>query len=219
MPVLRTASLRTAPASAIGSAPVRLWRQLAAMAYDLLILIALLMTLTIAVILVRGGNAVGTGSLWFQGLLLGTWWLYFVWCWAHGGQTVGMRAWRLVLVADGPPARGPPDAIGLGRASLRFMSAGLSAAALGLGFAWSLFDPGRRSWHDRLSRTSLRYRPPLTQAQDRDRGNDDQDPARRPGGDDGIEGKDLAAVGRQFAHDVVTETDDEADQHPRAGAG
>jgi hypothetical protein len=28
----------------------------------------------------------------------------------------------------------------------------LSAAPLGLGFAWAWFDPDRLTWHDRLSR-------------------------------------------------------------------
>jgi uncharacterized RDD family membrane protein YckC len=129
--------------------PARLWRRLAAIVYDLLIVAALLMTVTIATILVRGGSAISPGSVWFQLLLLTIWWLYFAGSWTRGGQTVGMRAWRLVLRPD--------DAAGIGwaRASLRFLAAGLSTAVLGLGFLWCLVDPLGRTWHDRLSRTSL----------------------------------------------------------------
>lgn len=148
-------------------ASVRLWRRLAAILYDLLVVVALLMSLTIAVILVRGGRAIGAGSLWFQGLLLSAWWLYFVWCWTHGGQTLGMRAWRLVLETDDARPIGP------GLASLRFAAAGLSAIAAGLGFVWSLVDPDRRCWHDRLTGTRLRFRAPSAQAQDRNRSNDE----------------------------------------------
>ena len=163
--------------------PAPLWRRLAAIAYDLLVLLAILMTLTIALILVRGGAAIGPGSVWFQALLLATWWLYFVWCWTHGGQTVGMRAWRLVVEADDAgtakvagTAPAPADRharIGIGRASLRFVAAGLSTAALGLGFLASLADPQRRAWHDRLSLTRLRHVPLSTQTNDGDRSDDE----------------------------------------------
>jgi len=166
-----------------GVRPAPLWRRLAAIAYDLLVLLAILMTLTIVAILARGGTAIGPGSVWFQLLLLATWWLYFVWCWTHGGQTVGMRAWRLVLEAAGPAAADTPESgavtaqpdprIDVGRASLRFVAAGLSTAALGLGFLAGLVDPTRRSWHDRLSGTQLNYVPRSAQAQDRDRRDDE----------------------------------------------
>jgi uncharacterized RDD family membrane protein YckC len=93
-------------------------------------------------------------------LLLTIWWLYFVGSWTRGGQTVGMRAWRLVLRSEDAPG------IGWARASLRFFAAGLSTAALGLGFLWCLVDPRGRTWHDRLSRTSLSARPGSTQPSD-----------------------------------------------------
>ena len=36
-----------------------------------------------------------------------------------------------------------------------FLLSLLSAALAGTGFLWSLFDPQKRCWHDRLSRTGL----------------------------------------------------------------
>lgn len=137
-----------------------LWRRLAAIAYDLLLVTALLMALTGALIMLRGGRAIDSGSFWYQLLLVGCWWLYFAWCWTHGGQTLGMRAWRLVLV--GTRTR----AVGWGAASLRFLAAGLSALVAGLGFAASLVDAERRAWHDRLSATRLAYRPKSAQPRD-----------------------------------------------------
>jgi uncharacterized RDD family membrane protein YckC len=127
----------------------RLWRRLGAIAYDLLIVVALLVIATIAAILTRGGSAISPESVWFQVLLLAIWWLYFAWSWAERGQTVGMRAWRLVLRSeDGKP-------VSWARASVRFVAAGLSAAVVGLGFFWCLLDRDHRAWHDRLSRTVL----------------------------------------------------------------
>lgn len=136
--------------------PPHLWRRLAAIVYDLLIVIALVMVATIVAILARGGSAISPGSVWFQLLLLTIWWLYFAWSWVQGGQTLGMRAWRLVLTSEDG---GDAGVVGVGwtRASLRFLAAGLSTALAGLGFLWCLVDRDRRAWHDRLSRTALRF--------------------------------------------------------------
>jgi uncharacterized RDD family membrane protein YckC len=74
---------------------------------------------------------------------------YFVVSWTRGGQTIGMRAWRLRVVgADGRP-------LPLARALLRFVVALVSLAALGAGFWWALADPQRRAWHDLAARSVL----------------------------------------------------------------
>jgi len=144
-----------------------LLRRLAAIAYDLLLVTALMMVLTALVLLARGGSTVGPESVWFQCLLLAAWWLYFAGSWVLGGQTVGMRAWRLVLRNS---SGGTP---GWGKASLRFAAAWLSALALGLGFLSSLVDRDGLGWHDRLSGTELRVRTKLSQADDGERGDDE----------------------------------------------
>jgi uncharacterized RDD family membrane protein YckC len=74
---------------------------------------------------------------------------FFGWFWTHGGQTLGMRAWRLRVVRDDGGPLGWPQA------ARRFAAAALSWAALGLGFLWCSIDPERRTWHDRLSGTHL----------------------------------------------------------------
>jgi uncharacterized RDD family membrane protein YckC len=74
---------------------------------------------------------------------------FFGWFWVHGGQTLGMRAWRLRLVsADGGP-------VSWKQAAIRFAAALLSWSCLGLGFFWALIDREKRAWHDRLSGTRL----------------------------------------------------------------
>ena len=73
--------------------------------------------------------------------------LYAVVSWRRGGQTLGMRPWRLrVVAADGsaPTAR---------VLWLRYAIATLSTAACGLGLLWSLVDRERRTWHDLATRT------------------------------------------------------------------
>lgn len=130
----------------------RLWRRLAAAAYDLLVVVALLMLVTAAVIGARRGVGIEPGSAWFQALLLAAWWLYFALSWTRGGQTVGMRAWRLVVTDRNG------DAIGIGRSSFRFVAAAVSTLAAGLGFFWAVVDRDGLTWHDRASGTRLRLR-------------------------------------------------------------
>ncbi len=124
-------------------------RRFAALSYDALLLVAALATFTLLTIWIRGGRAVVPGTWWFE-LALGAIVIgFFCGFWTHGGQTLGMRAWRIRVVSvDGGP-------IGWGRALTRLFAALVGGAALGLGFWWSLFDARRRCWHDRLSRTVL----------------------------------------------------------------
>lgn len=127
------------------------WR-LAAIVYDLFPLAGIWFACGLLGVALNGGQAAAPGSLgaWFQfGLMLGATWGYFLASWRRGGQTLGMRAWRLRLL----DLQG--NAPGWTALNLRFALALLSWAAAGLGFVWSLFDPERRTWHDLGSRTVL----------------------------------------------------------------
>jgi len=136
-----------------GAEPARLPRRLAALVYDLMLLGAVLFMLTLAVFLLRGGRAVPPGTLWFQLCLAAAIVSFFTWFWVHGGQTLGMRAWRLRLVrADG-------GAVDWRSALVRFAAGVLAALPAGLGLWWAAFDRERRAWHDRLSGTRLVYEP------------------------------------------------------------
>jgi uncharacterized RDD family membrane protein YckC len=122
-----------------------LGRRLAAGVYDLLLLAALLMVLGIAVLILRGGAEIPAGTLWWQMLVLGCCGIFYVGFWAHGGQTLGMRTWRLkVETTDG-------GSVALSTALLRFV-----AAAGGLGLLWIPFDRDGRALHDRLTGTRVR---------------------------------------------------------------
>ncbi len=69
--------------------------------------------------------------------------------WMRGGQTLGMRAWRLRVVRYNGQELSFKDAI------LRYLSAIVSLLAFGLGFLWILVDRDGLAWHDRLSKTRL----------------------------------------------------------------
>lgn len=127
-----------------------LWRLLA-LVYDSLPVLALWLLFSAAVVLLhRGPVAPWTLGFWLQAIAL---WLltggYAVASWHRGGQTLGMRPWRLHVVD--PQGRAPSIAA-LWR---RYALATLSLAAFGLGFLWSLIDSERRAWHDIGSSTWL----------------------------------------------------------------
>ncbi|NNJ64167.1 MAG: RDD family protein [Xanthomonadales bacterium] len=129
--------------------PCGLLRHLAVMLYDALVVIALWMLATALAMAAGFEGRVAMKDPGFTLYLAAVWFLYLTWCWRRGGMTVGMRAWRVRIQDES--GRRP----GWGRCALRFLAALLSALPAGAGFAWSLVDDERRSWHDRISRTRL----------------------------------------------------------------
>jgi uncharacterized RDD family membrane protein YckC len=131
-----------------------LFRRLAAIVYDSLLLGAVLFAATAAMLPLNSGHAFRANQYFYPVYLTGVSFLFFGWFWTHGGQTLGMRAWKIkVLTHDGQP-------INWRQAALRFLSALLSWLVLGLGFWWILFDRQKRGWHDRLSGTAVHFDPP-----------------------------------------------------------
>ena len=119
------------------------------MVYDGLVVAAVWMVATALLLLLTGGEAVRPGQGWYTAYLMTVAFYYFGWFWTRGGQTLGLRSWRLrVVAADGGRVR-------WGQALVRFLGACVSWLALGAGFLWALVDPCRRTWHDRLSGTVI----------------------------------------------------------------
>jgi uncharacterized RDD family membrane protein YckC len=73
--------------------------------------------------------------------------LYFIGCWAKGGQTLGdFGAMIRVVSRDGSP-------VTWGQATLRYIGYIISAIPLSLGFLWIAIDGRRQGWHDKIART------------------------------------------------------------------
>lgn len=91
-----------------------LWRRLAAMIYDVMALIALMMlAMGLALMVVKSLQSAGVlategyidaadyvqkHAIWFQLYLVVGIFSFYVYFWSKAGQTLGMRAWRLLLV-------------------------------------------------------------------------------------------------------------------------
>jgi uncharacterized RDD family membrane protein YckC len=127
-----------------------LWPRLFALVYDFFPVLGIWFAVAVLSYAANGGEPVTPGSLgaWLEFVaLVGATFLYAGLSWRFGGQTLGMRAWRLRAVdAQGNPPGWPAIA-------LRFGVGAVSLAAAGLGFAWVLIDRERRSWHELASGT------------------------------------------------------------------
>jgi len=129
------------------SAPLA--RRLAALVYDALLLAGVFFVFTLLLVFARGGRAISAGTFWYETSLVAVALGFCGLSWTRGGQTVGMKAWKIRVVAvDG-------GSLDWRRAALRFFASWLSMLPLGLGYWWALVDRERCCWHDRLSGTRV----------------------------------------------------------------
>ncbi len=138
--------------------PAGLVRRLAAMFYDFLLCMALMMVIALLyqqglLRLIHGAEqlraladagALDHDPVLASLLLIGVF-AFFAKFWTHSGQTLGMQVWGVrIQNRDG-------SAIDLWQALLRFFIAIGSWLCCGLGFLWMLWDKDQRTWHDRYS--------------------------------------------------------------------
>jgi uncharacterized RDD family membrane protein YckC len=84
--------------------PAPLIKRLLAICYDSFLLIAVLFLAMGLLLLVSGGHEYQAGNPLITAYLLLVSFVFFGWFWTHGGQTLGMRAWKLRLQQrDGNP--------------------------------------------------------------------------------------------------------------------
>ncbi len=123
-----------------------LFKQLAAMLYDSLLILAILFVATVFVLVFNEGEAIESSPV-FNLYLIFIIFLFYSWFWGKSGQTLGMRAWKIRIITEFGNNPGWPVSC------LRLLFAILSFACLGLGYWWRLFKP--YTWHDKLSATRI----------------------------------------------------------------
>jgi uncharacterized RDD family membrane protein YckC len=126
--------------------PASLLKQLAAMIYDSLLILAILFVATAILLIFNQGEAIESNPS-FNLFLVFILFTFYAWFWQKSGQTLGMRVWKIRIVSD---LGGNP---GWGTSFLRLGFAVLSMLCFGLGYLWRLFRP--YTWHDRLSQTRI----------------------------------------------------------------
>ncbi|PID46766.1 MAG: hypothetical protein CSB47_02270 [Proteobacteria bacterium] len=131
-------------------------KRLGAMFYDLMLVVSFVIVVGFfsmaAMSSLLGIESVAAGSLvakFFFVYLVFLSFVFYGWFWTHGGQTLGMRAWKLKLLAE------DGGRISWLQAFFRFCYALLSWLPLGLGFLWVLIDKNNKAWHDKTSHTFI----------------------------------------------------------------
>lgn len=137
-----------------------LWRRLAAMVYDSIVVAAIWMVVGFLVLSAFGieqaqivqNDAVVMDPVYrltlFASMLISAY-LFFAWFWTHSGQTLGMQAWKIrVQNADG-------SAISYWQSLQRFVLAPCSLVLLGAGYFYLFFNPQRQTLHDRISQSNV----------------------------------------------------------------
>jgi len=135
------------------------FRRLAAITYDALLLMAISIGYyAIAVlinVLLQGAPTEGQKIEWghWNWLVFSGWILvlgyFFCFFWRKSGQTLGMRAWRMKLVNQEFKLASTSQCV------LRCLIAPISLLFFGLGYFWRWLDPKQLTLHDRLSKTQM----------------------------------------------------------------
>ncbi len=128
---------------------VSLLRRFGAILYDFFLLITVLFIASFLVVIPTGITPEDRFFFLFQAYIFLVAFIFFAWFWIRGGQTLGMRTWKMKLITE------DGSKLTWGKALIRFVIAMLSWLALGLGFLWSLWDKQHRTWHDIASKTRL----------------------------------------------------------------
>jgi uncharacterized RDD family membrane protein YckC len=129
-----------------------LFRRLFAIFYDCFLLIAILFIISAIATAFNHGKAIEPGDKLyplFVVVIFSLSYLYFAWFWIHGGQSLGMKTWRIKIQSSNNRN------IGWNTATIRFVSAIFSWGFFGLGYLWAFFDKDNRCWHDIISKTVL----------------------------------------------------------------
>lgn len=122
---------------------------IAAIIYDGMLLLSVLFIATFLLLPLINSGAIESGNPIYKLFLLLITYFYFCWQWHAGGETLGMKSWRLkVKNADGINPSWP-------QATLRFVCALLSCALFGIGFLLILFNQQHRTLHDMLSNSTI----------------------------------------------------------------
>jgi uncharacterized RDD family membrane protein YckC len=139
--------------SAQPAEPASFLRRLSAAIYDALLITALMAISSLPIVVLNSSTAIAPGNIVYQFLLLAISMLFYCGFWLNGGQTLGMKAWRLQLVSvDDEP-------LTIGQLVVRFAGAWASLLPLGLGFFWILVDRKKMAWHDHWSGSRIIVRP------------------------------------------------------------
>ena len=135
------------------------FRRLAVIFYDWVLLSAVILvavslfTILTDLLLGKGSSQQLLQTSWikvlYQLYLLLIGMLFYVWFWTHGGQTLGMKVWKVKIVDN------KGNQPGFKQALLHLLLAILTNLPFGLGFIWLVFHAEKQTLYDTWSKTRL----------------------------------------------------------------
>lgn len=126
-----------------------LFVRLAALLYDALLVLGIWFVIGVVFVIINGGEAAHSHNPFLpSALFIATLWfnMHF---WRRGGQTLGMRAWRLRLLNENK------EPLTMTQCMLRFLVAIGSLGLFGIGYLWMYIDKNGLTWHDKYSETRV----------------------------------------------------------------
>ncbi len=122
-------------------------RRLMAFLYDSLLLIAVFFVVTSVSIAFNGGVAIQNHA--FKLVLYVVGFFFFSWFWRHGGQTLGMQAWRIKVVSDSD------EKLSYEQCVKRYL---VGTFLFGITLIVAIFTPSGRGLHDMASKTKILFK-------------------------------------------------------------
>ena len=121
----------------------KLWKHLAALIYDVFPILALFLVTSLILVVLRQGDEVQPRTFWMQIILFLEVFFYFTYSWKKGGQTLGMRAWKIGIENH--------HLLNWQQVTLRFFVGVASTVLLGLGLWSRSFSSNHTTWMDSVS--------------------------------------------------------------------
>ena len=127
------------------------FRRLLALFYDLLLIAGILLSYTLLIVIINGGaisSILGSNLMLLSYFLIS--FIFYIYFWYFNeGQTLGMQAWKIKLVAD------DDQAISIQSMLIRLVLGLLFGSIAGLNFFVILFRSDKRSLNDIYSKTKI----------------------------------------------------------------
>ena len=127
------------------------FRRLLALFYDLLLIAGILLSFTLLIVIINGGaisSFLGSNLMLLSYFLIS--FIFYIYFWYfNDGQTLGMQAWKIKLVAD------DNQAISLKSMLKRLVLGFLFGSIAGLNYFVILFRSDKRSLNDIYSKTKI----------------------------------------------------------------
>ena len=128
---------------------IGLLRRFGVMFYDSILLIAVLFFASLPIVIPLSITTEHYLYPFFIAYIYLVGFLFFGWFWTHGGQTLGLKTWRIKLTSD------TSNSVSWKQALLRYIASLLCWLSLGIGFIWCYTNRERLAWNDLWSNTRL----------------------------------------------------------------